>query len=207
MPTDEELAAAVQAARDEEQAKAKSQIEAAKAGKFTQEDLDRIAGESRKDGRGVAEKDLLKALGVESLDAAKAVLQAAKDAEDAQKTELQKAQEETVRLRDEAAAAQADAKSSRIQTALELKLRDAGINPARAAAALRLVDPSKLDVNGTEVTGLDDAVKELKSQSPEWFGTTASPPDASRGGGGPADFRTASAEDRDKALAQYGIRL
>lgn len=211
MPTDEELQAAVAKATEEankEHAKAlEKAIKDAKDGKFTQEDLDRIAGESRKAGREVAEKELLKEIGVESREVLAASLKAAKDAEDSQKTELQKAQEELVKSREDAAKAQADARTSRIDTALALKIRDAGINPERATSAMRLVDVSKLEVNGTEVTGLDEAVTELKAQSPEWFRAPGSPPDASGSGGGALDFRTASVEDRDKALAALNVRL
>jgi hypothetical protein len=211
MPTDEELEAAVakavEKANKDAEIALKKAVEAAKDGKFTQEDLDRIAGESRKAGREVAEKELLKEIGVEDREALKASLKAAKDLEDSQKTELQKAQEEAAKLREEAESAKSEAKNSRIQTALELKIRDAGINPERASAAMRLVDLSKLDVTGTEVSGLDEAVSELKSTSPEWFGAKISPPDASGSGGGATDFKTASADDRDKALEKYGVKI
>lgn len=211
MPTDEELQAAVTAAIEKTKAEAKAEtekaIEAARSGKFTQEDLDRIAGESRKDGRASAEKELLKGLGVENLDAVKAVIEAAKKAEEDQKTELQKAQDEAARAREEAEAAKAVARNSRIESALDIALRTEGLNPERAVAAKRLVDTSKLVVEGSEVSGLDDAVKELKAQSPEWFGPRVSPPDASGRGSGPIDFKTASPEDRDKALEAYGVRL
>ncbi len=211
MPTEEELQNAVQAAVEKANKEAESALEkavkAASNGKFTQEDLDRIAGESRKDGRASAERELLKGLGVQDLDAAKAALEAAKALEDANKTELQRVQEEAAKLREEAESAKAEARNSRIQSALELAIRDAGINPERASAAKRLVDLSKLEVNGNDVSGLEDAVKELKTQSPEWFGAKFTPPDASGSGSGPVDFKTASAADRDKALAQYGIKL
>ncbi len=211
MPTDEEMQAAVKAATEkataEAQAEAEVRIKAAANGKFTQEDLDRIAGESRKDGRTVAERELLKTLGVPDLDSAKAALEAAKTLEDEKKTELQKAQEEAAKLREEAETARSDAKASRISTALELALRDSGINPERSSAAMRLVDLSKLEVNGADVTGLEDAVKDLKAQSPEWFGAKISPPDASGSSGGAADFKTASAAQRDKELSRYGIKL
>ena len=211
MPTDEELqaavAAAVEKAKAEAQAEAESRIKAAANGKFTQDDLDRVAGEARKDGRTVAERELLKNLGVPDLDTAKASLEAARTAEDEKKTELQRVQEEAARLRDEAETAKAEARQSRIGSALELALRDAGINPERAGSALRLVDLSKLDVDGQVVKGLDEAVKELKTQSPEWFRVPGSPPDASGTAALPVDFKTASADDRDKALAKYGIRL
>lgn len=211
MPTDEELEAAVakaveKANKDAEVALEKA-VKAAKDGKFTQEDMDRVAGDSRKAGREVAEKELLKEIGVESREALQASLKAAKDLEDSQKTELQKAQEEAEKLRVEAETVRSEARTSRISTALELKLRDSGINPERAAAALRLVDLSQLDVKGTEVSGLDEAVTKLKAESPEWFGPKVSPPDASGSGSGPVDFRNASPELRDKELAKHGVRL
>jgi len=211
MPTDEELQAAVTAAvekanKEAEKATEKA-VKEAKDGKFTQEDLDRIAGESRKAGREVAEKELLKELGVENREAIAATLKAAKDAEDSQKTELQKAQDELVKARESAEVAQAEARNSRISTALALKIRDEGINPERAAAAMRLVDSSKLEVKGDEIVGLEDAVKELKTQSPEWFGPAFSPPNASGPGSSPLDYRTATPEERDKALAKLGVTL
>ncbi len=211
MPTDEELQAAVQAAIDktktEAAAEAEARVKAAANGRFTQDDLDRIAGEARKDGRGTAERELLKALGVPDIESAKAALASAKAAEDEKKTELQRVQDEATALRAEAEAAKAEARASRIASALDLGLRKAGINPDRAAAALRLIDPSTLTLDGTEVGGVDDAVKALKAESPEWFGPRTSPPDASASGGGAVDFHTASADERDKALARYGIKL
>ncbi len=211
MPTDEELNAAVQAAiektKAEAEADAEKRIKAAANGKFTQEDLDRVAGESRKDGRTVAERELLKKLGFADFEAAQAAVEAAKQLEDAQKTELQKAQEEAERLKSEAEAAKAEARNSRINTALALAIRDAGINPERASAAMRLVDTSKLEVKGDDIVGLDEAVKGIKDQSPEWFVAPASPPDASGSGSRPLDFRSASPEERDKALASYGIKI
>jgi hypothetical protein len=211
MPTDEELQAAVDKALEKANKDAATALEKAvkeaKDGKFTQEDLDRVAGETRKAGREAAEKELLKELGVESREDIGAILKAAKDAEDSQKTELQKTQDELVKARETAEAAQAEARNSRINTALTLSVRDAGVNPDRLAAALRLVDVSKLEVKGDEVVGLEEAVKGLKEQSPEWFGTKFSPPDASGGGREPVDYRTASVEDRDKALAKLNVRL
>ena len=207
MPTDEELQAAVRAAIDKAEAEAETRIKAAAQGKFTQDDLDRIAGESRKDGRASAERELLKSLGVTDLDTIKVSIEAAKVAEEEKKTELQRSQEETAQLRAEAEAAKAESRASRVESALQLSLRDAGINPERAAAAMRLVDSSKLEVDGGEVKGLDEAVKELKSQSPEWFGPKFTPPDASGSGSPPPDFKTASAEERDKELRKYGIKV
>ncbi|MGH9917515.1 MAG: hypothetical protein ACRD6W_01380 [Nitrososphaerales archaeon] len=212
MPTDEELQGAVEKATEkatkDAEAAAEKRIKEASNGKFTQEDLDRVAGEARADGRKSGEKELLKSIGVEDVETAKTALKTAKDAEDASKTESQKLQEENAKLKADTEAAQAEARATRVNTALALKIRDAGINPNRASAALKLVDASKLEVKGDEIVGLDEAVKELKAQSPEWFGAPGSIPDASGGGGNNApDFRTGSADDRDKALAKYGIRL
>ena len=206
MPTDEELQAAVKAAVDQANADAEAKIKAAASGKFTQEDMDRVAGDARKDGRSSAEKELLKKFGVENLEAIESVVQAAREAEEANKTELQKAQEEAARLRSEAEAAKAEAHRALITSSVSLALRDAGINPERAGAALRLVDTSKLAVEGENVTGIEDAVKELQAQSPEWFGQKFSPPNASGPGPGPVNFKDAPADQFEKELARYGLK-
>jgi hypothetical protein len=60
---------------------------------FTQEELDALFAQRATQARNSALSDLFKELGVENADSLKAVIKAAKDADDAQKTELQKAQD------------------------------------------------------------------------------------------------------------------
>ncbi len=207
MPTDEELQAAVAKAVEEAKAEAEARIKAASNGKFTQEDLDRIAGESRASGRTSAEKDLLKKFGVENLEAIESVIKAAREQEESQKTELQKAQDEAARLRQEAETAKVEARNARIEAALDSALRASGLNPERVHAAKRLVDTSALEIEGSDVKGLDEVVKAVRETSPEWFVRSGAAVDASKPATGPIDFRTATKEERDKALASYNIRV
>ncbi len=60
---------------------------------FTQEEVNRLVGDARKDGRTSGEKSLLESLGLKSADDLKGIVQAARDAEEKNKTELQKAQD------------------------------------------------------------------------------------------------------------------
>jgi hypothetical protein len=205
--TDEEKAAEAKAKADADAAAAKAKADAEV--KFSQAELDRIAGESRAAGRGQAEKDLLAKLGVESVEQLEARVNAAKAAEDAQKTELEKANEARAAAEKEAARASELAHRAVAVSRVEGQLRDAGIKPERIPAALKLVDLSSLKVEGTDVSGVSEAIESVKSASPEWFGTVKhTAPDASQQQGGDKDYRNA---DRDTVAAdlykEYGIRI
>lgn len=210
VPTDEEMQAAVEAAKTEAIATAEKaaedRIKAAANGKFTQEDLDRIAGASRTDGRDHATKELLKELGFEDLDTAKAARKAQTDAEEAGKTELQKALDRAAALELETEAAKSEARSVLVSTRLENELRDAGANPDRLALALRNVDATTLSVEDGKVTGAKEAVAALKEATPEWFGGTGSAPPVGHEGDNKTDFRT-DPEARRAALRAAGIRV
>lgn len=209
-PTPEELAAEAKAKADADAKaaadKAAADAEAAKV-KFSQADLDRIAGQSRSEGRTQAEKELLEKLGIADVDSAKAAIAAAKELEDAKKTEVEKLTEERNKAKAEAEEATKAAAGAVALARLEGSLRDAGIKPERIPAALKLADLSAVVVSGTDVEGVDKAVEGVKATSPEWFGKPAAAPDASLGRPDPTDFRTASKDERAKALEQYGIRI
>lgn len=177
--------------------------------KFSQADLDRIAGETRKSASEKATKDLLEALGVTDLDAAKAKLAEAKAVEDAKLTDTERLTKE----RDEAVAREAQTLANATQlfaaTKLEGALRDAGVSPDRLPAALRLADTSAIKVDGTEVTGLAEVVESVKAMSPEWFGTKKpGAVDTSGGGGtGDVDFKSVSRDELAAAALKYGVKL
>lgn len=65
---------------------------------FTQDDLNRIAADSRKAGRASADKALLEDLGIDSLDTVKALLEDAKKHKEAEMSEAEKANAELERL-------------------------------------------------------------------------------------------------------------
>lgn len=204
---EEQAAADAKAKADADAAAAKAAADAEK--KFSQADMDRVAGESRTGGRSQAEKDLLAKLGVDSVEAAEAALKVVKDAEEANKTELQKATERADAAEKERDRASELALRSVALSRLEGQLRDAGINPERIPAALRLVDLANLKVEGTEVTGVPEAIESVKSTSPEWFGKPAprTAADASTGETGDTDYRTADRSTvADVLYKEYGIR-
>ena len=66
---------------------------------YTQEQLNEMFADRAKQARGSALADLFKELGVESSDNLKAIITKAKEADDAQKTELQKAQDDLERAK------------------------------------------------------------------------------------------------------------
>lgn len=96
---------------------------------FTQADLDRIAGETRKSARQAAIADLLKELGVEKPDDLKALVTKTREQEEAQKTEAQKALERAEKA--EARAQEAEARAQSIEAQRILDRRD---NAIRAKA-------------------------------------------------------------------------
>lgn len=174
--------------------------------KFTQADLDKFAGDARDKGRKAAEKALLEALGATDLETAKALLAKAQEAEEANKTELQKATEERDRLAAEAQQAKAEALQVRLDASLERALVEGGLRPERVAAAMRLADRSGLSVEGDQVSGLAEAVAGLKVQSPEWFGTPTAP-DASGNAPPVGPQKLSTDELRSRLKEQYQVRL
>ncbi len=178
-------------------------------GKFSQEDLDKIAGQARSDGRTAAEKELLKALGVEDLDAAKKILADQRAAEELGKSELQKAQDEAAKLRVEADEAKREAREHLALARIEGSLRDAGINPGRIPQALRLVDLSQVTVEGSEVKGVTEVVTALKTEVPELFGKPVVQAPAVGGEGSPpkTDLSKAPFADLKAAAGKYGLHL
>lgn len=177
--------------------------------KFTQADLDKLAGSVRGEATEKSQKELLKALGFEDLDAAKAAVAAAKAAEDANKTEAQRATEEAARYKAEAEVARGQATQAIKVAEVKGALMAARINPERLDAALRLADLTLLEVKDTTAIGVEKVVEALKAQSPEWFITpgTGGAPDATRGGpgSGSGDFRKASRADVSAEMRKYGV--
>lgn len=217
-PTAEEKAAAEAKAKADADAKALADAAEAKARadaaaaevKLTQGDVDRLVGDARTKARTAAEKELLEKLGVPDFDAAAATIKAAKDAEDAGKTEAERLTAENERLKAEAERATKLATSTLALTRVEGALRDAGLKPERIQAAMKLIDLDSLKVEGTDVTGIAEAVERLKTETPEFFGTTRRTAADATGGTDPGatDYRTAPREDVAKALRdRFGINL
>jgi colicin import membrane protein len=136
---------------------------------FTQADVDRMVGQARKEARTSAANELAEQLGC-SVEDAKAKIAAAIAADDAQKTEAQRALEAAQAEKAEAAAEKAAAAQERFDLRVERKLIAAGVGQAiaddadgtKAAAAIararRLLDVSA-DATDADIAAEIEAVK------------------------------------------------
>lgn len=179
---------------------------------FTQEYLERIAAKEKSQGeRAGARKaleDLAKELGFSNVDDTKAFIAAARQAEEAKKTEEQKRQEELDRreqqltAREAATAARERAATRR---AVLVGLGATGDDLDDAAALLRVAD----DADDQTVKDAADALKERR---PELFGARQTPAPSQlppAPGGAPAGApptRNTPSKDDVKARAQARAR-
>ncbi len=152
---------------------------------FTQEEVNRLVGDARKDGRSSGEKALLESLGLKSADDLKGIVQAARDAEEKNKTELQKAQDAATN----AASALEEEKRQRVEEhdAFTRRLLDGEIRIAASAAVMdkdgkkvvrpafrkEALDDVTLLIDRTSITekngkfeGLDKALETLAKSKP-----------------------------------------
>lgn len=141
--------------------------------KFSQADVDRIVGDRAKRAKTSGEADVLKALGFESTEDAKAVLDQWKKDEDAKKTKVELAEGLAEKAEKEKDAAQSE------RDALEEQLEDERINHAieLAAAMMGFHDPKdasgsvdreslKYDKETGKIEGVDEALDELAKEKP-----------------------------------------
>lgn len=155
--------------------------------KFTQADLDRVAGDTRKKARETALAEALKELGVDKLDDAKALVTSAREKADADKTEAQKATdradaaekkrlEAEQKLTDLLAKQTLDARNSAIKAAAQAGgmtrpdmamswLRD---NAASDLDALKAGDDGKYDEKAVKAL-----VEKVRKELPELFKPTS----------------------------------
>lgn len=99
----------------------------------------------------------------------------------------------------------AEAESRRndlIRYELRDSLRNAGINTERLPLALRLADTSLVEVEDSEVKGLEGVVDSLKKDSPEWFGTTTQDIPGSPPAGDPSQL----SDEKRKEQAEIASR-
>ena len=115
---------------------------------FSQDDLNRAAGNARAQGRQAAIRDLLADLGVEKIDDLKAGFKAFRDAEDRRKTELDRANEKASTLEARVAALTAERNADRVLREAERQALALGANPERLAAVVRLREPAEGEIDG-----------------------------------------------------------
>lgn len=123
---------------------------------FTQADLDRIAGNTRKEAMAKFAKDH----GFESVEALKAAVKAQKEAEDKAKSDLQKAQEAAQAEKTAREAAESELRRLRIETAILEKAT--ALNFANPRDAMALLDMSKVEIDEAgKVVGYEKALDDL----------------------------------------------
>lgn len=176
--------------------------------KFTQEDLDRVAGSTRQQGATAEANRILEALGVKTLEEAQEVFTERRAAEEAGKTEVQRLQEANAALERERDAEKLAAAQFRVTTEVSTALKDAGINPKRVEGAMKLASLDGVTVGADgALEGVAAVVAKIKEDTPEWFGATFTPPPT--GEGSPSVNAMDMPRDEYQKLMrdQYGVRI
>lgn len=136
---------------------------------FTQEDLNRIAAEQKARGEREAQKAFEEKLGGKSLDDLLAAHQALTEAEEARKSETQKALEAAQAEKAAAEQAKAEAVTELHQARITAALLKAGA-PEDAIGTINV--PVEIGADAETIT---EAVQALKTKLPALFTTTAAP--------------------------------
>lgn len=150
---------------------------------FTQAELDKIFSDRLKNVKSNTTTEILQALGVDSLDAVRELVKKQKEADEANKTELQKAQEEAAKAKDEAQklkqaqeAVMAQAQERLMQAEamkLAIAYKDAsgiGFRPEAINDVWLVLDRSQVKTgdNGT-FEGLKEAIEAVAKARPHWL--------------------------------------
>ena len=140
---------------------------------WTQEQANEAMGEARVKGRSSGQKEVFAELGVESLDDLKAIVTSAREAEEAQKSELERARDEAQEAKRQAAEASASAARADMILRVNEAMLAAGFPADRISRAHSLLDVQTGD--GEEE--IKAAVEACKEEFPELFTTAdGSPP-------------------------------
>ncbi|MGI8425444.1 MAG: hypothetical protein ACR2M4_02380 [Actinomycetota bacterium] len=131
-------------------------------------ELGRIAAKEKAQGKWSARKEIEEQLGLSFEDADK-LIKEARAAQDAEKSEAQKAKEEADREKALAVKEKADAAAERHSIKVERALMIAGVNPVKVAHIARLVDAEP----GADDDAIKAAIEAVKTSIPELFAAPA----------------------------------
>jgi hypothetical protein len=135
--------------------------------KFSQADVDRLQADRAKRAKKAAVKNLLEELGFDDVTALKTVLSEHQKAQEAQKTDLQKAQEE--RDSEKAAREQLEAryKRERIDRIIEREARGMEFAETAIPDVTLLIDRSEIDEDDKgQISGVKEALQSLLEAKP-----------------------------------------
>lgn len=169
---------------------------------FHQSELNRVAGNTRGEGRNAREQEIAQELGV-SVEKAKEIIEAHNQAEELTKTEIEKKDEE-LRNKDAALAQANQEKEDALKLAdrrlvtseLRASLIAAGARADRVSRLVRDADVSKVEIQRDEAAGteevknLEAVIETAKQETPEWFDADYEPVIATPGGSGGGDKGT-----------------
>lgn len=135
---------------------------------FTQEEVDRMVGRARGEAKRSAASELAEQLGC-TVEEAKAKIAAVTAADDALKSETQRALDAANEAKAEATRARAAADAERLAAKVERKLAAAGVDPKTLARATALVTVSP----DADDDAIEAEVEALKADIPALFTPTA----------------------------------
>ncbi len=146
---------------------------------LTQTEVNKIMGGVRDDTTAT----ILKQRGYKDLDSLDADLGSLQEQREAAKSDLDKARESNSTLKTENDQLYARLAENEMKSSLRDSLDEAGVNPQRMQAAMRLADLDALDIDGDgNVTGTDEQIKAIQEAAPEFFGNAIRrAPDLSQG--------------------------
>lgn len=140
-------------------------------GYVPQAQVSKIAAREKGEGKQAAINDLLQQTGAESIDDVLSAYTEYQGIQEAVTTEADREKARADKLETRATQAEERYTNTLREYALRDSLRDAGINPERMKSAMRLADISALEVDADgNVTGIEDVIESVRTDSPEWFG-------------------------------------
>lgn len=174
------------------------------AAAFSQEDVDRISGRVRGETRATTQREVLAELGFDSIEAAKQANDERVARLEAEKTELQKAQDEALEAKREAENLRAENARNQLQVRVDRALLEAGIPTKTLNHASKLVEVG-VDSTDEEIAAVIEA---LKSEVPQLFatpedGAPSVPSGAPKGGTGGKKTKPTSKGGLDKGAELY----
>lgn len=171
---------------------------------LSQSEVNRIAAREKDEGKAAALKEVQESLGVD-LDTAKQILKEHNERTESQKTEAEKARAAADKEKEQAAAERAAATAELHQARVDRAFLAAGVSDeAKIAKFGKLLDVAE----GATPDDIKAAVEHLKTDMPELFSSTVTPPKAPPApssdpkGGPPAPKVNEDAYERGLRLAR-----